>query len=72
MIYSFLSNLLKTLNMMIIKATGRVNGNIDPNIMHSSKSELKNLYNRELVSPQSNRYPIIPKSIIYHVFFKLY
>lgn len=52
MIYLFLSNLLKTLNMTISKAIGRVIGNIDPNIMHSSKSELKNLYNRELVSPR--------------------
>ena len=55
MIYPFLSNLLKTLNIAITKATGRVNGNIDPNIMHSSKSELKNLYNSEEVSPQSNK-----------------
>ena len=55
MIYPFLSNLLKTLNIAITKATGRVNGNIDPNIMHSSESELKNLYNRELVSPHSNK-----------------
>ena len=55
MIYLFLSNLLKTLNMAISKATGRVNGNIDPNIMHSSESELKNLYNIEEVSPQSNK-----------------
>ena len=55
MIYPFLSNLLKTLNMTISKATGRVKGNIDPNIMHSSESELKNLYNRELVSPHSNK-----------------
>ena len=51
MIYPFLSDLLKTLNIAITKATGRVKGNIDPNIMHSSESELKNLYNRELVSP---------------------
>ena len=55
MIYLFLSNLLKTLNIVITKATERVNGNIDPNIMHSSESELKNLYNRELVSPHSNK-----------------
>ena len=55
MIYPFLNNLLKLLNMTIIKATGRVNGNIDPNIMHSSESELKNLYNSEEVSPQSNK-----------------
>lgn len=55
MIYPFLSNLLKTLNTTITKATGRVKGNIDPNIMHSSKSEVKNLYNRELVSPQNNK-----------------
>ena len=55
MIYEFLSNLLKTLNMTISKATGRVKGNIDPNIMHSSESESKNLYNREAVSPQSNK-----------------
>ena len=52
MIYPFLSNLLKPLNMTIIKATGRVNGNIDPNIMHSSESESKNLYNRDAVSPR--------------------
>ena len=68
MIYLFLSNLLKTLNMTISKATGSVKGNIDPNIMHSSKSELKNLYNSEEVSPQSNRYPIIPKIIIHYIF----
>ena len=55
MIYPFLSNLLKILHIAITKATGRVKGNIDPNIMHSSESELKNLYNRELVSPQSNK-----------------
>ena len=55
MIYPFLSNLLKPLNMTIIKATRRVNGNIDPNIMHYSESELKTLYNREAVSPQSNK-----------------
>ena len=55
MIYLFLSNLLKTLNIAITKATGRVKGNIDPNIMHSSESELKNLYNSEEVSPQSNK-----------------
>ena len=55
MIYPFLSNLLKTLNIAITKATGRVKGNIDPNIMHSSESELTNLYNRELVSPHSNK-----------------
>lgn len=35
MIYEFLSNLLKILNMTITKTTGRVKGNIDPNIMHS-------------------------------------
>lgn len=52
MIYLFLSNLLKTLNIVITKATGRVKGNIDPNIMHSSESELKNLYNRYAVSPR--------------------
>lgn len=55
MIYPFLSNLLKTLNMTIIKATGRVKGNIDPNIMHSSESEVKNLYKSEEVIPQSNK-----------------
>ena len=55
MIYPFLSNLLKTLNIAITKATGRVKGNIDPNIIHSSESELKNLYNSEEVSPQSNK-----------------
>ena len=55
MIYPFLSNLLKTLNMTISKATGRVKGNIDPNIMHSSESEVKNLYKSEEISPQSNK-----------------
>ena len=68
MIYPFLSNLLKTLNMTISKVTGRVKGKIDPNIMHSSESELKNLYNSEEISPQSNRYPIIPKIVIHHIF----
>ena len=38
MIYPFLSNLLKTLNIAITKATGRVKGNIDPNITHSPES----------------------------------
>ena len=55
MIYPFLSNLLKTLNMPISKAIGRVKGNIDPNIMHSSESEVKNLYKSEEVIPQSNK-----------------
>ena len=64
---NLLNNLLKTSNTTITKATGRVKGNIDPNITHSSVSELKNLYNRELVSPHSNIYPIIPK-IIHHIF----
>lgn len=68
MIYPFLSNLLKTSNIATTKATGRVKGNIDPNITHSSVSELKNLYNRELVSPHSNKYPIIPKIVIHHIF----
>ena len=38
MIYEFLSNLLKTLNIQITNTTGRVNGNIDPNITHSPES----------------------------------
>ena len=36
MIYPFLSNLLKTLNIAITKATGRVKGNKDPNAKQSS------------------------------------
>ena len=69
MIYSFLSNLLKTLNIQITKTSGRVIGKINPNIKHSSEEGLKNLYNNEAVSPQSNRYPIIPKIIIHHIFY---
>ena len=64
-----LNNLLKPSNIAITKATGRVKGNIDPNITHSSVQESKNLYNREAVSPHSNIYPKIPKIIQHQYIF---
>ena len=36
MIYEFLSNLLKTLNITATNASGSVIGKINPNIKHSS------------------------------------
>ena len=36
MIYEFLSNLLKTLNIGITNTSGRVIGKTNPNIKHSS------------------------------------
>lgn len=68
MSYEFLSNLLKTLNIGITNTSGRVIGKTNPNIKHSSWYGIKNLYNSEAVSPQSNKYPIIPKIIIHHIF----